>query len=305
MTMRILHVLDHSIPLHSGYTFRTLALLREQRKLTEAEQVLAEAPLPNGDHPILLRARASWRLRDGRFAEAAADLAKLVELSPESDWNWMYWQIMLAATGNEAQYRTNCQAMLARFGSTKDPGVAERVSKSCLLLPAAGAELEAAGRLQRARSDDSACVSKCCVYGRLEPFGLQAQDGTRHCRENLFCRAAHEDSPETGRISAAHHDEAYAMPAGQLRYDCGGLASHEMSSMSHVVQARSMQEFLEPLLLPLPVGIHVLHDLLRWHPHSPGSQQGRTIRLPSVDKMELDIAARRHRERRVHDGRVQ
>jgi phosphatidyl-myo-inositol dimannoside synthase len=31
--MRILHVLDHSIPLHSGYTFRTLAILREQRKL--------------------------------------------------------------------------------------------------------------------------------------------------------------------------------------------------------------------------------------------------------------------------------
>jgi len=26
-------VLDHSIPLHSGYTFRTAALLREQRKL--------------------------------------------------------------------------------------------------------------------------------------------------------------------------------------------------------------------------------------------------------------------------------
>ncbi|HEU4725045.1 MAG TPA: TIGR04063 family PEP-CTERM/XrtA system glycosyltransferase [Candidatus Eisenbacteria bacterium] len=31
--MRILHVLDHSIPLHSGYTFRTLAILREQRKM--------------------------------------------------------------------------------------------------------------------------------------------------------------------------------------------------------------------------------------------------------------------------------
>ncbi|MDP1650471.1 MAG: glycosyltransferase, exosortase A system-associated [Rubrivivax sp.] len=33
MSLRILHVLDHSIPLHSGYTFRTLALLREQRRL--------------------------------------------------------------------------------------------------------------------------------------------------------------------------------------------------------------------------------------------------------------------------------
>ena len=31
--LRVLHVLDHSIPLHSGYTFRTLSILREQRKL--------------------------------------------------------------------------------------------------------------------------------------------------------------------------------------------------------------------------------------------------------------------------------
>lgn len=31
--MKILHILDHSIPLHSGYTFRTLAILQEQRKL--------------------------------------------------------------------------------------------------------------------------------------------------------------------------------------------------------------------------------------------------------------------------------
>lgn len=31
--MRILHVLDHSIPLHSGYTFRTRSILKEQRAL--------------------------------------------------------------------------------------------------------------------------------------------------------------------------------------------------------------------------------------------------------------------------------
>ena len=33
MSLRILHVLDHSIPLHSGYTFRTLAIVRGQRRL--------------------------------------------------------------------------------------------------------------------------------------------------------------------------------------------------------------------------------------------------------------------------------
>ena len=31
--MRILHILDHSIPLHSGYSFRTLAILKQQREL--------------------------------------------------------------------------------------------------------------------------------------------------------------------------------------------------------------------------------------------------------------------------------
>ncbi len=31
--MKILHILDHSLPLHSGYTFRTASILREQRAL--------------------------------------------------------------------------------------------------------------------------------------------------------------------------------------------------------------------------------------------------------------------------------
>ena len=33
MTLRILHVLDHSIPMQSGYTFRTRGILREQRRM--------------------------------------------------------------------------------------------------------------------------------------------------------------------------------------------------------------------------------------------------------------------------------
>ena len=40
MSLRVLHVLDHSIPLHSGYTFRTLSILREQRRLQSAGSAL-------------------------------------------------------------------------------------------------------------------------------------------------------------------------------------------------------------------------------------------------------------------------
>ncbi|PKM10283.1 MAG: glycosyltransferase, exosortase A system-associated [Gammaproteobacteria bacterium HGW-Gammaproteobacteria-3] len=48
--MKILHILDHSIPLHSGYTFRTRAILEQQRKydwetfqLTSAKHSVAKA----------------------------------------------------------------------------------------------------------------------------------------------------------------------------------------------------------------------------------------------------------------------
>lgn len=48
--MRILHILDHSLPLHSGYTFRTVAILAQQRalgwhtaQLTSAKQGATDA----------------------------------------------------------------------------------------------------------------------------------------------------------------------------------------------------------------------------------------------------------------------
>ena len=63
---KVLHVLDHSLPLHSGYTFRTRAILKAQQAMglegcsvyvparyaEQAKAILAEArahPLPDED----------------------------------------------------------------------------------------------------------------------------------------------------------------------------------------------------------------------------------------------------------------
>jgi PEP-CTERM/exosortase A-associated glycosyltransferase len=69
--MKILHVLDHSIPLHSGYTFRTRAILNEQRRLgwetdhlTSPKQgaVPADEEQVDGLHFFRTRAAGSgWR----------------------------------------------------------------------------------------------------------------------------------------------------------------------------------------------------------------------------------------------------
>lgn len=54
--MKILHVLDHSLPLHSGYSFRTEAILREQQRrgwqplmLTTPKQGSRDAPVQDID----------------------------------------------------------------------------------------------------------------------------------------------------------------------------------------------------------------------------------------------------------------
>ena len=60
--MKILHILDHSIPLHSGYTFRTRAILEQQRQLgwqtfhvTSAKHTGTEEPIEKVDGLVFYR----------------------------------------------------------------------------------------------------------------------------------------------------------------------------------------------------------------------------------------------------------
>ncbi len=91
--MRVLHILDHSIPLHSGYTFRTAAILRGQRALgwethhltspkqgpTSAVEEMADGllfhrtPVPAGRLPVLGEVRL-MRATERRLIELVGRL---------------------------------------------------------------------------------------------------------------------------------------------------------------------------------------------------------------------------------------
>lgn len=61
--IRILHILNHSLPLHSGYTFRTAAILREQQ-LTRTRRLMETliGQLTEPFHFEKIRARDVWHL---------------------------------------------------------------------------------------------------------------------------------------------------------------------------------------------------------------------------------------------------
>lgn len=75
--MRVLHVLDHSIPLHSGYTFRTRSILREQRALGWETFHVTGSKHDSGD----LREETVDGLQFYRTAYSASPLAKLPVLN--------------------------------------------------------------------------------------------------------------------------------------------------------------------------------------------------------------------------------
>ena len=57
--MRVLHILDHSLPLQSGYVYRTLGIVEQQRRLGWEPILLTSRP-PNS---ITGSAAKSWPRR--------------------------------------------------------------------------------------------------------------------------------------------------------------------------------------------------------------------------------------------------
>lgn len=86
--------------------------------------------------------RASGAALRGRWKEAAAGYAQLVELEPDNHEHYHALAPLLVQTGDWEGYRKNCQNEVARFRDTQVAHVAERMAEDCLILPNSGVDLK-------------------------------------------------------------------------------------------------------------------------------------------------------------------
>jgi serine/threonine-protein kinase len=94
-------------------------------------------------------------IRLGRAEEARLAWKAALEADPPEHDAWYGYAEFCLYLGQEEEYRRARQALLARFGATTDPYVAERTGRACLLLPAEGDELcRAAALAERAAAVD-------------------------------------------------------------------------------------------------------------------------------------------------------
>ena len=114
-------------------------------KFAESEKMFAEILPPHAAIPPqalrVLRLRAGYRARRLQFAEAAADMAKVVETKPDDHKAWHELAPLLVASSQLDAYREHCRKSLERFGNSTDPNTAERIAKDCLILPDSGVDL--------------------------------------------------------------------------------------------------------------------------------------------------------------------
>ncbi len=93
------------------------------------------ATLLLGEPPQQVFDRARELARKGAWEPAAAQFAKGLDVYPDEHWQWYRSGALEAYLDHADEYRNRCRKMLELFGDTRDPYIAERTGKLCLLLP--------------------------------------------------------------------------------------------------------------------------------------------------------------------------
>ncbi|HEV3448637.1 MAG TPA: serine/threonine-protein kinase [Gemmataceae bacterium] len=133
---------------------------------------------PSNTHVTnILRADLVWR---GQGEEVRREWKKALEADPPEHEAWFGYAELCLFLGDEAEYRRARQDLLRRFGTSSNPGVAERTARTILLLPAAADELQVAAALA-----ERAVAAKATTAQWIYPYFLFAH-GLAEYRQGRF-----------------------------------------------------------------------------------------------------------------------
>ena len=136
--------------------------------------------------PKLTKVQTALRanlIRLGRVDEALAAWGVALAANPPEHHAWYGYAEFCLFFGREEDYRRARQALLAAFGGTSDPYVAERTSRACLLQPAPADELRQAAAL----AERAAAVDRSKYQGAYSFFVFVK--GLAEYRQGRFDRA--------------------------------------------------------------------------------------------------------------------
>jgi eukaryotic-like serine/threonine-protein kinase len=122
--------------------------------MAEYHRALALEPLPG---KIIIKLKpGDTMMYDGTLEQRQADWKAYLDTEPEKHEKWSGYAELCLYLGKDDEYRRTRTRLLARFGDTTDPLIAERTGRACLLLPGSPQETQQAVALvERANADHS------------------------------------------------------------------------------------------------------------------------------------------------------
>lgn len=127
------------------------ATLESEGKANESQQLLNDALTPalrkQPASAKLLALLAGRLARQEKWLEAVTNAALVVEYRPGIPEYCHILAPLLAITHNQTAYAQLCQRIIATFADARDPYVADKMAKDCLLLPDSGVDLQLVTKL--------------------------------------------------------------------------------------------------------------------------------------------------------------
>jgi serine/threonine-protein kinase len=195
------------------------------------------------DHGALLELRTAM-IDQGRLEEGLAAWQSALALHRNDNDDWNGYPELCLFLGREDDYRRARRALLARFGTTTDPFIAERAGRPCLLTPLAGDELQQATAMTRR------AVAERPNDLWAQPYFLFAR-GLADFREGQLDSAISKLRGETARVLGPAPRLVLAMALhkkGQLDEARETLAAAILAYDWRATQARTKESWIYHIL---------------------------------------------------------
>ena len=245
-----------------GDKFNQAGMLLSQGAFDKAEKLMKDVPLLVPGSSSIFNVIGDQHGRHREWAAAITNFTRSVEVNPTNHLGYHGLAPLLIVTGQNDAYRGLCRQILFHFGSTRDPAVAEKMGKDCLILPPPQASLQTVATMADIAMSAGPSNSDWPYYQFLKGFAEYRQNHFAAAVEPLTSVIAQGGEPT--RTAEAYcvlamaqqqqneHQMAQATLATARDFDRDRLENYQGPNWNDRIIARVLLQEAGALIEPQP-----------------------------------------------------
>jgi serine/threonine protein kinase len=130
-----------------GSKLTSAGFMLSQGLYEKAEEVMKDVPPIFPQSSGIYYVLGDQRGRRRQWQQAITNFSRSIQVDPTNHPGYQYLAPLFVETGDQVAYADVRERILGEFGKTKDPTIAERMAKACMILPPPAADLDTLARM--------------------------------------------------------------------------------------------------------------------------------------------------------------